>query len=95
MPDNSANVGAMDASGHSISIWLAFLTGNEVLSGTITAVSAYPVTSITYTLDNGDSADVQRGYRVAFYNSSGGYKGASIVRAYGTLSNAALPIRET
>lgn len=81
--------------GASLRGYLAVFRGALVLIATITADA--PVVSaktLAITISVGSIGNVQRGYRVVFESSGGGFKGETHVRWGGTLDSTHLPVRE-
>lgn len=73
---------------------LSICKGTVVASGSITATPSSPTTSIAVSYSVGSEANAYRGMRVNIKTSGGLLKGTTHVRFSGTISSAALPIRE-
>lgn len=73
---------------------LSVYKGAMLASGAITATPTFPATSLAVSYSVGAYTDAYRGMRVNLYTSGGALKGVTHVRYSGTLSAAALPIRE-
>ncbi len=94
MPTMSGNLTALRSS-HTAQVYVSLLTGDPVLTGTVSAdADETSALNIAYTLSTGDAADVLPGYRVMIYDSTGYFKGMTSIRYAGTISSTNLPIRE-
>lgn len=84
------------ANGSSLRGYLAVFRGAQVLAAALTADAALlSEVSLSISVTSGAAANVQRGYRVQFFQADGTtFKGESHVRWSGTLDSTHLPVRE-
>lgn len=95
MPHMSANQAAIRASGNWMRVYVSFLTGNVVATGTITATPANGATTLAITVSTGSAANIKRGMTVYIKSAAGVLKGVTRVRySDQTIDATNLPIRE-
>ncbi|NBW14354.1 MAG: hypothetical protein EBR82_40785 [Caulobacteraceae bacterium] len=73
---------------------MSIMTGSVIWSATVSATPTYPLFSVAVTTSSGSHTNAQRGYRVVVESSTGAYKGTLNIRAAGTISATAMPVRE-
>lgn len=94
MPNQSANLASLRAGNHVSRTFMSIMTGSVIWSATVSATPTYPLFSIAVTTSSGSHTNAQRGYRVVVESSTGAYKGTLNIRAAGTISATAMPVRE-
>lgn len=81
--------------GQSLRGYIAIFKGALVLTATVTAnAGILSAKTLSISISLGSIANVQRGYRVQVFSSTGAFKGETHVRWGGTLDGTHLPVRE-
>lgn len=95
MPSQSSNLTAIRST-HRARVYVSVMTGNVVLTGTVSAnADTVSALNVAYTVGTGSASDVKPGMRVVVTTSGGAYKGTLSVRYAGSITSVNLPIRET
>lgn len=95
MPSQSSHVVALRAGSHQRQVYLSDLSGDIVLTATVSSTpSAVSAINVAISVVSGSAANVKRGMRVVVKSSGGDPKGVLHIRAAGTISSATLPLRE-
>jgi hypothetical protein len=95
MPDLSASIADLRASGHKVIVNFSTFVGAEVMQATVDSAPTLPASNLTITNVSGSHTNVTAGMRVDIETSGGDFKGRTRVRFAGTISAVNLPIRET
>lgn len=95
MPDNSAYLTALGASGHKLQGWFfLFEKGDPVLIADVTATPSFPTYNVSISVVSGSVSDVDYGMIYEVYTAGGLYKGMGTLRYGGAISSTNIPVRE-